>query len=132
MSTDYNQENSPMTFDYDPDHELRECEAKNRGQVSIDGEILGRKEWHGACDGLFEFSTKGPQGGNARSGGFLRVSFTNFASTSMEVALNGADPQPVESVSITFRGDAELHDAAECFEFLAAKLRYIRKLRKLH
>jgi hypothetical protein len=43
----------------------------------------------------------------------------------MEVAVNSAAPQPVESVSITFRGGAELHDAAECFEFFAAQLKYI-------
>jgi hypothetical protein len=121
-----------MCFDYDPDQERRDWEAKTAGKVRIRGEISGRKEWHGACDGLFEFSTNGPQGGNARRGAFLRVSFINFASTCVEVAMNGSDPQPVESVSITFRGDAELTDAAECFEFLAAKLKYIRKLRKLH
>jgi hypothetical protein len=128
----YNEENSAKCFDYDPDQERRDWEAKTAGRVSINGEIAGRKEWHGACDGLFEFCTNGPQGGNATHGGFLTVSFTNFASTCMEVALNSAAPQPVESVSITFRGDAELTDAAECFEFLAAKLKYIRKLRKLH
>jgi hypothetical protein len=132
MSAEYKEDNSAMHFDYDEDQELRDREANTSGKVSIKGETSGRKEWHGACDGLFDFSTNGPQGGDAGYGGFLRVSFTNFASTCMEVAVNGANPQPVDSVSIAFRGDAELHAAADCFEFLAAKLKYIRKLRKLH
>jgi hypothetical protein len=113
MSAECKEKNSAMCFDYDPDQELGDWEANTAGKASINGEIAGRKECHGGRDGLFEFSTNGPQGGNARCGAFLRVSFTNFASTCMEVAVNGSDPQPVESVSITFRGDAELHDAAE-------------------
>ena len=121
-----------MCFGYDPDQELRDWESKTAGKVSIKGEIAGRKEWHGACDGLFEFCTNGPQGGGPTYGGFLTFSFTDFASTRMEVAVNGQLPQSVESFSITFRGDEELHAAAECFEFLADQLKYIRKLRKPH
>jgi hypothetical protein len=132
VSTEYNEENSAMCFDYDPDQECRDWEAKTAGKVSIRGEISGRKEWHGFCDGLFEFRTNGPQGGDAGHGAILRISFTNYASTCMEVGVNGAEPKLVDAISITFRGDAELDAAAECFEFLAAKLKRIRKLRKLH
>jgi hypothetical protein len=121
-----------MCFDYDPDQEFRDWEAKTAGKVSIKGEIPGAKEWHGACDGVFEFRTNGPQGGGPTCGGFLTLSFTNFASTRMEVALNGQVPESVDSFSITFRGDEELHAAAECFRFLADQLKYIRKLRKPH
>jgi hypothetical protein len=130
--SDTQPDEASMCFEYDPDQELRDWEAKTAGRVSINGEIAGRKEWHGACDGLFEICTNGPQGGDAGYGGFLRISFTNFASTRMEVAVNGQVPQSVESFSITFRGDEELHAAAECFEFLADQLKYIRKLRKPH
>jgi hypothetical protein len=119
-----------MYFEYD--EELRDTEARTRGKVSINGEITGRKEWEGACNGLFEFCTNGPQGGGAGYGGFLRISFTNSASTCIEVAVDGAEPSPANSITITFRGDAELDAAAECFEFFAAQLKCIRKLRKLH
>jgi hypothetical protein len=128
MSQEYSEENSTMDFEYDRDQELRDWKAKTAGKVRVKGEIAGRKEWHGFCDGLFEFSTNGPQGGDAGHGGFLRVSFTNSASTSMEVATDGVEHEFVNSVTITFRGDAELDAAAECFEFLAAKLKRIRKL----
>jgi hypothetical protein len=121
-----------MCFDYDPDQEFRDWEAKTAGKVSIKGEISGAKEGHGACDGVFEFRTNGPQGGGPTCGGFLTFSFTNLASTRMEVAVDGIAHEFVNSVTITFRGDEELHAAAECFEFLAAQLKYIRKLRKLH
>jgi hypothetical protein len=41
-----------MYADYDEEH--RECKARNRGKVSIDGEIAGRKEWEGVCIGKLE------------------------------------------------------------------------------
>jgi hypothetical protein len=128
MSTEYDEENSATCFDYDSDQELRDWKTKTARNVTVKGEISGRKEWHGFCDGLFEFCTNGPQGGDAGYGGFLRVSFTNSASTSIEVTVDGVEHQYVNSVSITFRGDAEIQSAAECFEFLAAKLKRIRKL----
>jgi hypothetical protein len=45
-----------------------------------------------------------------------------------QVGVDGAEPKPVESVTITFRGNEEFDAAAECFQFLATKLKRIRKL----
>jgi hypothetical protein len=103
-------------------------EAQPRGQMSISGEIAGRFDWNCHCDGRFEFCTNGPQGGGASYGGFLRIAFTNFASTCIEVAVDGAEPKPADSIAITFRGDAEIAVVTECFEFLVSKLKSIRKL----
>jgi hypothetical protein len=109
---------------------LENCfEPSNAGRVSINGEIAGRYDWHGYCVGRFEFCTNGPQGGGAGHGGFLRIAFTNSASTFMEVAVNGGEPKPVNSIAITFRGDAELDVARECLQFLTSKLNSIRELR---
>jgi hypothetical protein len=104
-------------------------EPRNPGYVSIGGEIAGHFDWDGLCAGSLQFCTNGPQGGDAGYGGFLRVTFINSASTCVEVAVDGAEPKPAGSIMITFRGDAEIKAAMDCFEFLAAKLKSIRELR---
>src|SRR5262245_34879741 len=57
----------------------REAKARDRGQTRID--ISGLRDWGGLCVGFVEFHTNGPQGGDAGYGGFVRVAFTNTAST---------------------------------------------------
>jgi hypothetical protein len=103
-------------------------EHRNPEHMHINGEITGRFDWHGYCAGQFEFSTNGPQGGDAGHGSFLRLAFTNFGSTCIEVSVDGAEPKPANSIAITFRGDAELDVARECLEFLVSKLNSIRQL----
>jgi hypothetical protein len=56
------------------------------------------------------------------------MTFTNQGSTHIEVAVNGAESNLVNSVVITFRGDEELNVARDVFEFLSAKLKAIRAL----
>ena len=109
--------------------ETREWQARRQGKMNIEGQIAGRREWDGYCVGSVEFSTNGPQGGDAGWGGFLRIRFTNAASTCMEVAVDGAKSTAADSIAITFRADAEMEAAIESIEFLAAKLKAIRDLR---
>jgi hypothetical protein len=96
--------------------------------TNIKGEISGRHNWDGLCVGSVEFCTNGPQGGDAGHGGFLRITFTNSASTCIEVAVDHAKPKAADTIEITFRGDAEIAAAIEAIEFLAAKLKIIRDL----
>jgi hypothetical protein len=105
-----------------------EADVNRPGPVNLRGEFTGRYHWDGYCIGFVEFCTNGPQGGDAGYGGFLQVSFINSASTCMEVAVDRAEPKTADSIGITFRGDAEIDAAIECFEFLAAKLKFIREL----
>jgi hypothetical protein len=105
-----------------------EEQVSSPGKVSLRGEVTGRYCWDGLCVGFVEFCTNGPQGGDAGYGGFLRITWTNSASTCMEVAVNRAEPKTADSVSITFRGDAEISAAIESLEFLAAKLKSIREV----
>ena len=51
------------------------------------------------------------------------------ASTYMEVAVDGAEPTAADSITIIFRGDAEIAAAIEPIEFLTAKLKAIREFR---
>jgi hypothetical protein len=115
-----------MTDQYLED--LREWEARNTEQMRIDGELGGRYNWDGLCVGFAEFSTNGPQGGDAGWGGFLRFAFTNSASTCIEVAVDGAEPRLANSVAISFRGDAEIDAAIRSLEFITAKLKALRNL----
>jgi hypothetical protein len=119
----------PINYHWEDINEdlAREAEARDRGQTKI--EISGRRDWDGPCIGFVEFQTNGPQGGDAGYGGFVRVAFNNIASTCIEVSVNGAPPRDANAVAITFRGDAEIDALIESLEFLAAKLRVVRKLR---
>jgi hypothetical protein len=94
--------------------------------TNIKGQISGRHDWDGFCVGSVEFCTNGPQGGGAGYGGFLQVTFTNSASTCIEVAVDHAGPQAADTIAITFHGDAEIDAAIKSFEFLAAELRAVR------
>ncbi len=105
-----------------------EAEVRDRGQTRLEGQISGRRDWEGFCDGSVEFCTNGPQGGGAGYGGFLRVAFSNFASTCIEVGVDHATPKAADAVAITFRGDAEIFAFIESMEFLAAKLRAVIRL----
>ena len=99
----------------------REAEIRGRGKTRLEGQISGRREWDGLCVGSVEFCTNGPQ--NDNFDGFVRVAFTDDASTYIEVSVDGAKSQQVHVVAITFRGDAEIHAFVESIEFLAKKLR---------
>jgi hypothetical protein len=46
----------------------------------------------------------------------------------MEASVNNAEPKLVDSVALTFRGDAEIDAAIDSLEFLARKLRAVREL----
>jgi hypothetical protein len=105
-----------------------EIEPRNPGHMRINGEITGRLDWDGYCAGRFEFSTNGPQGGDAGHGSYLRMIFTNSGSTCIEVEVDGVEHKLVNSVAITFRGDAELTIARDVFEFLSRKLKSIQAL----
>jgi hypothetical protein len=111
---------------------LSETPDGNPGQVALKGELAGRYCWDGYCVGSAEFCTNGPQGGDAGHGGYLRVTFSNAASTCMEVAIDGAEPRFADSIAINFRGDAEIDAAIASLEFFASELRSIRKLRVVH
>jgi hypothetical protein len=108
--------------------ELLEAQERAQGKMSIKGEVCGRRDWNDVCIGSVEFSTNGPQGGDAGHGGFLRVTFTNSASTCIEISVDHAKPETADSITITFRGDAEIGAAIGSIEFLAAKLKAIREL----
>jgi hypothetical protein len=103
---------------------------RNRERTRIEGQITGRYDWDGLCAGSVVFSTNGPQGGDAGYGGFLRVAFTNTASTWMAVSVNHASPMNVDTVEITCRGDAEIGAFIDSIEFLADKLRAVRALHR--
>jgi hypothetical protein len=103
-------------------------EPRNPGRVSINGEITGRFDWDGYCIGSLQFSTNGPQGGGAGYGGYFQITFTNSASTCMEVAVDGVEPKLANSITIKFCGDAEMHAITEGLEFLVAKLKLIGPL----
>jgi hypothetical protein len=120
---------SPINYHWEDIKEdlVREAEARDRGQTRI--EVSGRRDWDGPCVGFVEFHTNGPQGGDAGYGGFVQVAFTNTASTCIEVSVDRAPPKDVQVVAITFRGDAEIDAFIESIEFVAAKLRAVRKLR---
>ena len=96
--------------------------------MTIKGEIGGSHQWERECCGSVEFRTNGPQGGDTGHGGYLEVKFKNFASTDLEVIVDGKKFPIREELTITFRGDAEMVAAAECFEFLASKLKAIREI----
>ena len=117
---------SPINYEWDHIKEdlAREAEARDRGQTKF--EISGRRDWDGPCVGFVEFSSNGPQGGDAGYGGFVRVAFTNAASTCIEVSVDHAPPKDVQTVAITFRGDAEIDAFIESIEFVATKLRAFR------
>lgn len=100
--------------------------VRDRGQTKI--EISGRRYWDATCVGFVEFHTNGLQGGNAGYGGFVRVAFTNQASTCIEASVDGAPPKDAHAVAITFRGNAEIDAFIESIEFVAAKLRAARRL----
>jgi hypothetical protein len=57
--------------------------------MTIKGEINGRYKWDGLCVGTLEFSTNGPQGGDAGHGGFLTIIIRNEASTDLAVSVDG-------------------------------------------
>jgi hypothetical protein len=117
-----------MSYDYADDSFDNVPETVPSGHLSIRGEICGDREWRGACEGSVSFCTNGPQGGDAGHGGYLRVTFTNAASTFMQVAVDGEEPKAASSITLTFRGDAEVEAAIQCLEFLADKLGTTRKL----
>ena len=116
--------------DMEAERLARDAEVRDRGQTRIEGQISGRRDWEGFCDGSVEFCTNGPQGGGAGYGGFLRVTFSNIASTCIEVKVDDETPEPADAVAITFRGDAEMYAFIESIEFLAAKLRNVGELCK--
>jgi len=98
--------------------------------MGIKGEISGRYQWATACCGAVEFRTNGPQGGDSGYGGFLEVKFINYASTDMKCKTTLYHPldQVADTITLTFSGDCEIEAAIECVEFLAAKLKAVRKL----
>jgi hypothetical protein len=90
----------------------------------IKGEVGGKYEYESACVGHVEFRTNGPQGGDAGHGGFLEISFdTSRCSTALDANVDGSKFDNVERLTFTFRGDAEMNAAVECFEYLARELR---------
>src|SRR5262245_61750620 len=117
----------------DEDEDLGDWKARNGGTVKIhrqynwDGctssRIEGQYNWDGACIGSAEFCTNGPQGGTAAKGGFFRLGFTNSASTCIQVAVDGADPQYVDKVTITFGGDEEIAAIIGALDFISTKLK---------
>jgi hypothetical protein len=84
---------SPINYHWEDIKEdlVREAEARDRGQTRI--EVSGRRDWDGPCVGFVEFHTNGPQGGDAGYGGFVRVAFTNTASTWLGLCLGGGSSQ---------------------------------------
>lgn len=96
--------------------------------MTFKGEIKGRHEYVGHCVTAIEFRTNGAQGGGANSGGFLEVTFENLASTCLEAAANREELHEVNSISLKFKGDAEMEAAFQCFEFLVTKLRAVKAI----
>jgi hypothetical protein len=117
-----------VAWDQIEQDELRAAEVRDRGQMSLKGQIVGSRKWLSHCVGSVEFSTNGPQGGAAGHGGFLRVTFQNNASTCIDVAVDHAVLKLVNTVALTFRGDAEINAVIDSLEFLARKLRATRRL----
>lgn len=84
----------------------------------------GRFEYSTACLGSVAFSTNGPQGGDAGHGGFLEITFdTEKCSTALEAVVNGESAVEVETVTLRFRGDAEMRAAFDCLQYLVKKLK---------
>jgi hypothetical protein len=102
-------------------------EIEMSGQTWFKGEYCGKLEYSDACVGSVEFRTNGPQGGAASHGGFLEIKFdTDRCSTALEASVDGKHFDNVETVTLRFRGDAEMRVARQCFEFLASKLGAVR------
>lgn len=81
-------------------------------------------EYAAACLGSVAFRTNGPQGGDAGHGGYLEIVFdTQEGSTALEVDVNGEEVGDVDTVTLRFRGDAEMEAARQCFQFLADSLK---------
>ncbi|HYU45520.1 MAG TPA: hypothetical protein VEK84_05000 [Terriglobales bacterium] len=117
--------------DMEDERLAREAEIRDRGQTRVEGPISGRRDWDdGFCAGSIEFSTNGPQGGDAGHGGFLRVTFRNIVATCIEVAVNDETAEPADVVAITFRGDAEIRALIDSINF-PAKLRNVEGIWRL-
>ncbi len=97
--------------------------------MTIVGEIRGQHRWNGAAAAVVEFRTNGLQGGDAGHGGFLKITFRNETSTDLAVSVDGhPEIRPVQSLTLTFRGDAEFALAMQMFEFLSEKLSTVRQM----
>ncbi|MGO8847461.1 MAG: hypothetical protein ACLQFI_19430 [Methylocella sp.] len=96
--------------------------------MAVQGEINNRYVYEGLCTVAVEFRTNGPQGGDAGHGGFLEIKFENRASTCLEVAVDGQALHQANSLTIMFRGDAEMEAALECLEFLVTKLKAVKEI----
>lgn len=80
-------------------------------------------EYSTACLGSVSFRTTGSQGGDGGHGGFLEITFdTGNGSTALEVEVNGKPAEPVDTVTLRFRGDAEMAAAIDCLRFLSKQL----------
>ena len=86
----------------------------------------GTYEYKNACLGSVTYETNGLQGGDAGHGGYLLIRFaTERGSTALEVDVNGTQLGNVDTVSLKFRGDAEIGSAIECLEYLVDQLREV-------
>jgi hypothetical protein len=97
----------------------RECFdflSKNKNKLS------GQHDWNTACMGSLRYETNGPQGGDAGHGGYLKVEWSTYASTELEVSIDGGPFRRVNEIVLNFRGDAEIDAARQCFEFLSKAL----------
>jgi hypothetical protein len=92
--------------------------------MRINGEVSDSHECVDCCICTVEFKTNGFQGGDRGHGGFLAIAFKDQGGTSME-ATTDRNGLGNDTITLTFRGDAEMRVAVECFEFLAEKLRYL-------
>jgi hypothetical protein len=79
------------------------------------------------CVTGFDFETNGFQGGDAGHGGYLAVTIKDLDGCTMFEVNESTDESANHGVTITFRGDAEIHNAIDGLFDLAKALRGLLK-----
>ncbi len=92
------------------------------------GDLRAEHEYDYGCAGSVVVETNGPQGGGPEQGAYLRLTFHDRGTTSMNAEILHGPAGEVAGVSIAFFGDQEIYAAEECLEFALLKLRQYRDL----
>jgi hypothetical protein len=115
-------------WDSDPEKEALAAQVRDREQTCTKVQIVGGRGWRHCVESV-EVSNHWPPGSSAQPADFVRVGLKKSAGTCIEISLDGAEPKPVDSVALTFRGGSEIHAVIESFALVVRKLSAISELR---